>query len=268
MVKILMYHSIGEDAPKETRAQVYCVTLKRFREQIEYVSGFASLRVTGLNTQTHKHANTQTISVTFDDGLLDNFTNAYPVLKELGLKAYFFILAGRVGAKGYMGWQEICELRDAGMIIGSHGMTHRILIGLSDVELDYELKESKRILEEKLRQKIECFSIPRGFYNRKIIEIAKKAGYTQVFTSNPKDNGKMGQTLKSSISPYFPNDRFKLGRIAVKADWDLEYFARVLEKGLPFTHAAKELVKNASKRLLGAKNYDRLRAKVLRNKVK
>lgn len=239
-----MYHSVGESTCFEIGAGLYCVPVEKFREQMEYISLDSRFRGNDLSAMSYELRAMSLI--TFDDGLLDNYTKAYPALREFGLKAYFFILAGKVGLSGYMDWQQIIELRNDGMIIGSHGMTHRILTELNDEESDYELIESKRILEDKLRQPIEYFSIPRGFYNRNIIEKLKNAGYTGVFTSNPKDS-----------------NGFKFGRIAVRADWDLEYFTRVINNGLSLRDKTKELIKNTSKKMLGPKRYDRVRTRIL-----
>lgn len=223
MNKVLMYHAIGKNKISETGAELYSVPVDTFNEQVKLLK--------------------EKDTITFDDGLEDNFTNAYPILKKLGLKAYFFVMPDKVGTKGYMGWEQLKELQNNGMIIGSHGMTHRILTGLNDTELNYELKESKRLLEEKLNTSIKYFSVPRGFYNNKVIAKLKEAGYKTVFTSD-----------------YNDNDGFKVGRIAVKNSWSLEYFKRVLKNGLSFKDKTKELAKTSTKRLLGAKLYDKIRA--------
>lgn len=236
--KILMYHSVGGLTCSEAGAKLYCVSLKNFKEQMRYISK--------IKEQTKSYELRVMSLITFDDGLTDNYTNAFPVLKEYDLKAYFFIIVGKVDSDGYMNWEQIAQLRNAGMVIGSHGMTHRILTELNDKELDYELKESKMIIEDKLRQAIEYFSIPRGFCNCKIIDKLKKAGYTGVFTSNQKDN-----------------DGFRFGRIPVKAGWDLDYFIKALKGSFSLKDKAGELIKNSSKRILGAKNYDKIRGKIL-----
>lgn len=223
-----MYHSIGSCNIAEAGAERYCVLPKAFKEQMRYIK------------------QGQFLLVTFDDGDITNFKYAYPMLKEMRLKAYFFIIAKRVGANGYMNWQQIKELSNAGMVIGSHGMTHRILTELTDRELDYELRASKKLLEENLGRAIDYFSIPRGFYNRRVIDEAKEVGYKAIFTSNPKDN-----------------DGFKFGRIAVKAEWDLEKFMRIVNNGLPWRDSAREFVKKASQKIMGAKSYDKLRTIVL-----
>lgn len=229
-----MYHSIGGQGNGEAGSGLYCVPAERFRGQMEYLVKVA-------------RAGERQVAITFDDGLLDNYTNAYPILKEFGLKAYFFILVAKAGTEGYMGWEQIKELSGAGMTIGSHGMTHRILTELDGKDLEYELKDSKKILEDNLGKAIDFLSIPRGFCNKKVIDKAKGAGYKRVFTSNQKDN-----------------DGFRAGRIPVKGDWDLRYFISVLNNGLSIKDKAESIIIKSSKKVLGAKYYDRIRTKLLK----
>ena len=235
MDRFLIYHTIGPYSNKEIGAELYCVSEEKFKEQMRYLAGV---------TETPGH---QVTIITFDDGDITNYTHAYPVLKEKGLKAHFFILVGKVGESGYMNWQQIKELWNAGMAIGSHGMTHRILTVLSEKEMDYELRESRRILERQLDSEIKYLSIPRGFCNKKVIKKTKEAGYKTVFTSNPGDD-----------------DGFLRGRIAVKANWDLAKFTRVVNNGLSFADLAEEFIKNLLKKLFGAGNYDKLRNHLLK----
>ena len=279
---VLMYHSVGAPGPCEVGAELYCVNTENFRKQMEYISkvtrslptlrsGQAGHQVTssqntkdeerekkddregmmedGQEKRNHRPLTIdhRPIVITFDDGLLDNYTNAYPILKELGLKAYFFILASKIGTEGFMNWEQIKELKSAGMYIGSHGMTHRILTELNDADMEYELRKSKQLLEKNLACSSDYLSIPRGFYNQKVIAKAKEAGYKAIFTSNPKDN-----------------DGFTFGRIAVKGNWDTNYFIRVTKKGLSLKDKTKELLKNTSKKILGAKTYDTLRTTLLK----
>lgn len=185
--------------------------------------------------------------LTFDDGLLDNYTIAFPTLKEFGLKAYFFVTVSKINSIGYMNWEQLKELKNAGMNIGSHGMSHRILTTLKDKEIKYELMKSKDILEKNIGKPIDSFSIPKGHYNRRIIEEINEVGYKKVFTSNVEDN-----------------NGFKFGRIAVKSDWSIEYFKRVLSNGLPVKEKYKESIKNLAKNILGIKRYDKIRKRVLK----
>lgn len=231
-ISILMYHAIGDSHGHEPGAYMYTVSKQNFRQQMRHISRQLY--------PTHK------IYITFDDGDISNYECALPVLKEAGLQAYFFVLVSKIGTSGYMNWDNLAELRKEGMIIGSHGMTHRILVELSTKDLEQELLESKRVLEKKLNCRIDYFSVPRGFCNDAVIRAAKKAGYRSIFTSQGE-----------------PSDGFAFSRIAVRGDWDLKYFIQVLENGLSLKDRTKESVKLASKRILGAKHYDAIRSLLL-----
>ncbi|MFH0764084.1 MAG: polysaccharide deacetylase family protein [Candidatus Omnitrophota bacterium] len=221
----LAYHSIGECMSREAGAELYCVSAENFKAQMECL-----------------HNN----NITFDDGDMTNYTKAYPILKEFGVKAHFFIIGEWVGRPGYMDWAQIRELHNSGMVIGSHGMTHRILTELNDEELNYELRESRSILEDEMSQAIDYLSIPRGFYNKKIIDKAEEIGYKAVFTSDIKDK-----------------DGFKFGRISIKRDWSLAKFIRILNNGYSVKDKAGELIKSSSKKLLGPGYYDSIRTRIL-----
>ena len=227
---VLMYHSIDTAIEGERGNHLYCISLDRFREQMQYLK-----RVT------------IPYIITFDDGDITNYTRAYPILKELGLKAHFFILAGKINTPGYLSWEEIKELHSNGMTIGSHGITHKIMLGLNQKELDYEITESKNILEKRLGFKIDYFSIPRGFYNKNIIDLIKGAGYKAIFTSSLKDH-----------------DDFKIGRIAIKGSWDLQHFTKALSGSYSGIENIVNIVKSLSRRILGIKQYDKLRSVLIK----
>lgn len=224
----LMYHSISNRSNGEIGSELYCVSKDNFKAQMEYLTG--------------RNAN-----ITFDDGDISSYQYAYPILKKFGLKVYFFIILSKVGTKGYMNWEQIKELRDAGMIIGSHSMTHRILTELKDSDLDFELGTSKKFLEDNLGQPVDYFSIPRGFHNKNIIDLARQIGYKRVFTSNIKDT-----------------DGFKFGRIPVKRSWDLRHFIKVINNGATLKDRTETFIKNSAKDILGVKHYDRVRSWILK----
>ena len=90
-----------------------------------------------------------TVAVTFDDGYLDNYTHAYPVLKKYNIPAAIFVVINRIGKHlvndDYMSWSQIREISESGLItIGSHSMSHP---NLSEISLEEQLKEE--ILESK-----------------------------------------------------------------------------------------------------------------------
>ncbi|HNX82619.1 MAG TPA: polysaccharide deacetylase family protein [Candidatus Omnitrophota bacterium] len=236
MNKILMYHSIGGKGTGEIGSELYSIPVETFRKQMELVAKF----------NRDKKPEEQII-ITFDDGLIDNYTSASPILREFGLKAYFFVIYGLVGTPGYMNWEQVVVLQEYGMTIGSHGMTHKFLNDLNEEDLIYELGSSRKLMRDWLKDEIENFSVPRGFVSKKVLKIAKGVGYKKVFTSN-----------------YLDHDGYCFGRIAVKAGWSVAYFERVIKYGLPFQAKVAEAVKRFVKKVFGASVYDRARSKIIK----
>ena len=150
---------------------------------------------------------------------------------------------------GYMGWKELKELSQAGMIIGSHGMNHEILTGLSRENLKKELLDSRLALEQGLQKKVRDFSVPRGFYTETILNIAKDSGYEHVFVSDED-----------------PRSPLCIGRIAIQEYWALWRFQMALEGKKPVDEAILYFCKNNMKRVLGGRWYSGLRSALLRIK--
>ncbi|MBN1585335.1 polysaccharide deacetylase family protein [Candidatus Uhrbacteria bacterium] len=119
------------------------------------------------------------VVITFDDGWKNQHENAVPILKKYGATATFFVMAGAIGRGRCMTWENVRELADAGMEMGSHTVSHPFLTRISDAQVQNELKGSKRILEKKLSKKITSFAYPygAGAGTDRIVEAVKSAGY-------------------------------------------------------------------------------------------
>lgn len=125
--------------------------------------------------------------VTFDDGHVSHFAEALPALQRFGVSAQFFITAGWTSKRPeYMTWDQLRELANAGQKIGAHGWSHKLLTHCSRAELEIELDDARRLLEDKLGLPVTTMSLPGGRSNRQVLEACTRAGYTQVFTSVPR----------------------------------------------------------------------------------
>ena len=125
--------------------------------------------------------------LTFDDGHSSDHEFALPILTKHGLTAQFFITAGWTGTKpGYMGWPEVRDLVAAGQSVGAHGWSHRLLTHCSSDDLKIELIETRCALEDKLGCAVTTMSLPGGRYNKRVLAACRNAGYTRVFTSDPR----------------------------------------------------------------------------------
>jgi peptidoglycan/xylan/chitin deacetylase (PgdA/CDA1 family) len=138
--------------------------------------------------------------ITFDDGWETQFTVAWPILKKFGYPLTMFIYTegvrgGHFGGGEAITWEQLGEMRDAGVDIEAHSKTHQDLRKpydkvtkrhLSPAEYEQwlhdEIAGSKDLLEQKLAIKVDCFAVPYGFYNERIKEVARKAGYEAIFT--------------------------------------------------------------------------------------
>lgn len=118
------------------------------------------------------------VAITFDDGYLDNYNDAFPILKAHGLKAVFFVTVEEIGKEGFMSWDMLREMAATpGIEIGSHALKHQALSDIPESEAWTSLVASKKILEEKLGREIKAISYPCGSFNEKILEMARGAGY-------------------------------------------------------------------------------------------
>lgn len=123
------------------------------------------------------------MALTFDDGYMDAYTAALPILQRYGFSGTFYIVGDFIGQPGYMGWNELKVLRDAGMEIGSHSISHPDLTQLDLETLNHQLLQSKALLEEHLQIRVTSFCYPAGKYNAEVEEQVRLAGYENATTT-------------------------------------------------------------------------------------
>ena len=182
-VPILMYHHVGNPLTIAT----YSVDLHMFEWQMDYLAeqGYTTVSLDQIMDALNGKAALppKPIAITFDDGWAHQISNTLPALQKHGFKATYYIIVNVLDRNAsYMTWAQVKQLRDAGMWIGSHTLTHRNMKRLRGQALQNELVQSKKILEEQLGIPITTFAYPGGAFNKRVEKATQAAGYTSAVT--------------------------------------------------------------------------------------
>ena len=129
-------------------------------------------------------ATRENVRLSFDDGNRSDADIVLPALRERGLRATFFPLAGRLDDPASLSTSDLRKLRAEGMSIGSHGWTHTAWRGLSDAEAGREFFDARIALEEASGAEITEAAFPLGSYDRSTLRHLRSAGYRAVYTSD------------------------------------------------------------------------------------
>ena len=124
------------------------------------------------------------IAITFDDGNMSDALIALPALVRRGLKALFFVCAGRIGQASYLDKPAIADLVAAGMSIGSHGMSHVDWRLANSAELDRETAGARQVLEDVCARRVDEAAVPFGSYDRRVVATLRRQDWRSVFTSD------------------------------------------------------------------------------------
>lgn len=186
-----MYHQVAPSAPSAYFR--YTVKPAVFARQMHILAalGYRTISLASLLTARTSGARipARTVVITFDDGFADAVRYAVPVLVRHGFTATFFVVTGLIGktsewTRERRGFEmpladarALCDVTAAGFTVGSHTITHRRLAEVEASECEFELRESKRRLEEALRQDVWDLAYPYGSTNAIVRRAAAECGY-------------------------------------------------------------------------------------------
>ncbi len=249
-IPILMYHEVWESTEGRIRHTnpAYVLTARNFSRQMHYLhdSGHRTLCLDEYLDGSRENE-PQSVIITFDDGWYNNYSQAFPVLNELGLKATIFVVTDFIGQKGYMDWPQLKEMQENGISIQSHTASHGPLTEKSEVEIGEELRASKNKIEDRLGKLVQFMSAPHGMIDKRVIDAAMAAGYRAICTSEPGFR-------------HSPGCPAILRRINISEKGALLIYQRICEKNefaiLPMV-LSKQL-KRVLKRMLGYTFYRKM----------
>jgi peptidoglycan/xylan/chitin deacetylase (PgdA/CDA1 family) len=214
-----MYHYVSvppEDAD-EYRLDL-SVTPDDFRAQMEYLvtNGYTTVDLYDLSLAivNKRELPEKPVIITLDDGYLDNYQNAFPILQELGLTATFFIATDFIDQNNpnYMTWTMISEMAAAGMRFEPHSKNHPDLRDRDRDFLIWQIAGSQETLAHHIGYTPRYFAYPAGRYDGAVIDIMAELDFWgAVVTAGGKWHGF--------------NDRFEWRRMRVRYETTMAEFA-------------------------------------------
>jgi peptidoglycan/xylan/chitin deacetylase (PgdA/CDA1 family) len=203
---VLMYHAlysgVAEREAIDPADRPYAVSVDAFERQLDILAdaGIAVIDPSALPGAIEDGG----VVLTFDDGHRSNYLHAMGVLSRRGLRAAFFVTTDFIANRpGFCNWQDLREMAEYGMLIGSHGCTHRFLDDLTDTEFIGELRRSKGAIEANISQVVDQVSFPGGRFRTEQLELAGRLGY-RVFHSSRLGVHRPGRVTPGSVLSRIP----------------------------------------------------------------
>ena len=210
-VPVLLYHHIAAGAEGQ---EAYFVTPDTFRQQMVRLRdwGYSPILISEAVDLLHNGGllPLRPIIITFDDGDLDVYQNAYPILKELGFRAVFYMVVRSIDAPGQVSLSMLQEFSASGWEIGSHSYTHPDLNKSQD--LQKEVCESRLQLEKMIHLPVLTFAYPYGLADDYVKHYVRDCGYTS--------GAGLGPAVNNSLQ-----DIFYYPRLPVEGKWTLDEFS-------------------------------------------
>jgi peptidoglycan/xylan/chitin deacetylase (PgdA/CDA1 family) len=181
-----MYHSV---ASFKASGELNVVSEKSFGRQMKFLKkhGYQVISLDDLIQGINRGVlfNRKSVVITFDDGYEDNYTKAFPILKNYGYPAIVFVVSSAVGTEGFLNWDQIREMYSKNILIGSHTRHHVYLpdIQAKDETWD-EISNSKRDIQTALGAEVKYFSYPSGGYTEEIKEMVVNSKYKGACATN------------------------------------------------------------------------------------
>jgi len=252
---ILVYHRLVKDnevdeekfkLKYEGAPYLYSRKESQFINDMEYIkkSDYEVISLYDLLEIQKRRRNLKSnaVIITFDDGAKNQYDIAFPILKQYGFKATFFVITNKVSQEGHMSWENLREMANFNdkdgskhlFDIESHSHTHPNLALKKETETERQYKKriwselqlSQEIIQEEIKKNTRFLALPFGGGGRKgeekkfslIKKLAKECGYYGIRTSN-----------RGTVNIYF-DDMYKLNTLPVLNRTEISKIKTYLEK--------------------------------------
>jgi len=200
-IPVLLYHQI-DNPSKEKDPNSLSITSKVFDGQLKVISDKLFKCICLQETETIKKDTARqaarVLFLTFDDGYLGVYQNAFPLLLKYKFTATIFLATSYVGKTSQWGktsipiitWAQIREMKKHGFSFQSHSCTHPDLTKIEDKQVLTELHDSKKKIEDEVGATVDYFAYPFGRYSQRIMDSVKDAGYLAAYADSKTNQGR------------------------------------------------------------------------------
>lgn len=223
-VPILMYHYVGTPPPDANRLRRgLTVDLALFLAHVQYLAdnGYHTISLTQLDDALRRGTPLpdNPIILTFDDGYADHYVNVFPILQEYGMTATFFIVTGFIDQQlpGYLTWEQIRAMSDAGMSMEAHTQHHPDLRSRDYDFLVFEILGSIQTLATNTGRPVHMFAYPAGQFDPNTLAVLASMDVRRAVTTEPG-------TLHTT------DNRLLLPRLRVNPETGVDAFAALLRR--------------------------------------
>lgn len=187
---VLMYHHVESmDVAKANKRTGLDVPPDTFRKQMEYLKSKGYTSIAPIDLINFFDAGVKlpnkSVLITFDDGYVDNGDEAFPIMRELGLKGTIYIPTGLMENFDYLTWAKIDEMKASGIItFGNHTWSHKNVGGNRDT-VKKEITTADTQLSDHGINGVKTFAYPYGLETGFAEKLLTDMGYRLAFTTVP-----------------------------------------------------------------------------------
>jgi peptidoglycan/xylan/chitin deacetylase (PgdA/CDA1 family) len=196
-IPILVYHQIAKAPEKGAPFRGLYVSPAAFARQMTLLKllGYQGLSMTDLQPYLLGEKTGKVVGITFDDGYVNNLTNALPALQQQGFTSTCYVVDGLLGQTNVwdagigiaqtplMTAEQLLLWQAAGQEVGAHTQHHVDLTQLDDKQAEHEIADSKSFLEHTLDEHVQHFCYPYGRFIGTHATMVGKAGYATATTT-------------------------------------------------------------------------------------
>ncbi len=225
-----MYHYISASPSAQDHIRVgLSVPPEMFEAQLKLLSdnGYTTISLRDLYEflAVGKALPDKPIILTFDDGYLDNYTNAFPILQKYGMIGTFFVLTGPAddGESAYLTWDMITEMSNAGMDIQLHSREHLDMRNRSFDWLVFQIIGGRQSIEGHTGKPVIFMAYPSGKYDAAVLHFLRGNNFWAAVTT-------------ASGVTHTLSEPLLWDRVRISGQMDLRAFARMLDLNMAASH--------------------------------